>query len=115
MNSIFYFKLILDYCYLSSSQHVPIVAHVTRWHKKKLRRGNWIFLFLSYSVVVELRPRPTWSKIVIRYSKEINLYFNSSFRLKIVDVKIGDRHVGGLSKFSIRACWNPWRVLKKRL
>ena len=24
-----YFKLSLDYCYLSSSQHVPIMAHVT--------------------------------------------------------------------------------------
>ena len=41
-------------------------------YKRKLKGGERIFLSLSYGRVVELRPRPTWSMLVIIYYKEIN-------------------------------------------
>ena len=67
-------------------QNVKVVL----WHKRKLGGGEIIFLSLSYGWVVELRLKFTWSMILFRCYKENKTSFNTSLRLIIVIMEVGN-------------------------
>ena len=69
----------------------------------KLGGGERIFLILSYGLVIDLRPRPTWSMIAIRCYEVNKLSFLIHHFGLIIDImKVGGKLVGGLLQIGIR-------------
>jgi hypothetical protein len=70
---------------------------------RKLGGGERIFLSLSYGRVVDFRPIPTWSMIVIRHYEENKLSSLTHHFGLIMDImKVGGKLLGGLLQFGIR-------------